>query len=155
MAVTVYNITLFFHVLSVVLWLWTIPVFMVIDRILPHMKEENVPKAIKVTSLNERFSIAAIIGIFLTGSLMTELGDWGWLPFISHTWLAIKQTIFMILVIGGGLTLSRMDRGIQRAIEESESLDIIHKKYRRLMMGTHTLSLLIIINIFLGTNKPF
>ncbi|OLS27334.1 MAG: hypothetical protein HeimC2_11710 [Candidatus Heimdallarchaeota archaeon LC_2] len=151
-----YLIALFFHILFVFMWLSVGIINIFLKRIYRDVKgTAQEIKLFKYANLGNTMSIGAALGTLLTGGYMIEIGNWGWLPFDTNLWLAVKQIIWIILFIAGGAIMDPLHRKLKKLIDDDGSIEEMRLLVKRLNVRIQIFSGLIIVNIFLATNKPF
>jgi hypothetical protein len=102
----------------------------------------------------------ATVGILVTGAVMTTM-SYAWFPFSSLPWLAIKQTVFTILLIVVLASLRpRGDKILAKATTElagSSAMQGASAELRALVSRQYAttlfVGLLVLINISLGESK--
>ncbi|HWF44619.1 MAG TPA: hypothetical protein VG537_08250 [Candidatus Kapabacteria bacterium] len=102
----------------------------------------------------------ASVGILVTGAVMTIM-SYAWFPFSSLPWLAIKQTVFIILLVVVIASLRpRGDKILAKATAEltgpsamqgasAELRALVNRQYATTLF----VGLLVLINISLGESK--
>lgn len=97
------------------------------------------------------------VGILISGSAMASLStgpQWGWFPIQLYPWLAIKQVIFGVILILVALSIRR-SRIFRRAWKQEASEDALSKRWSSAYRLSLLVSLLVIVNTFLGLVKPY
>lgn len=97
------------------------------------------------------------VGILISGSAMASLStgpQWGWFPIQLYPWLAIKQVIFVVILILVALSIRR-SRIFRRAWKQEASEDALSKKWSSAYRLSLLVYLLVIVNTFLGLVKPY
>ena len=152
MAIGIYTISLFFHILAVAGWLATIPIDAVQRRVLLFVVEEAATiKSLGIIQVNAKISVISGIVILLSGAAMTGSN---WFKFDGFAWLAVKQIIFIGLFVAGGTIMRGLDEQLGGQIEKKE-IDEAKTTIGKMRRISHIFTLFIIINIFLATTKPF
>ncbi|SRR5579883_844669 len=108
----------------------------------------------------ERMSIIGSNGILITGIVMTLL-QYSFFPFSTFPWLAIKQTVFaIILIISFSMLMPNGKRIHKKAEEELSSPNAAHgasdelrKMVNRQYAVAMFVAVLVLINISLGESK--
>ncbi len=156
MALTGYFVAMFLHILFVFTWLSVGVIDIILKRVYKDvMGTEQEIKLFKYSLLGNNISIVAAFGILFTGGFMVERGNWGWFPFETNLWLAVKQIIWIILFVGGGMIISPLHSKLTKLLAEKGPVDQIRQLIKTMNFRIQMLSGLIIVNIFLATTKPF
>lgn len=151
-----YFVALFFHILFVITWLSVGVLGIFLKGIYKDVEgTEQEIKLFKYLSVGNTISIIAALGVLLTGGYMVEVANWGWLPFDTNLWLAVKQSIWIMLFIAGGVIMDPLQRKLKALITEEGSIEEMRAIVKSVNLRTQIFSGLIIVNIFLATNKPF
>lgn len=101
----------------------------------------------------------AALGILISGGGMVSLGEgprWGWFDFQGHTWLAVKQLFFVLILVFIGFSVKR-SRALKRGIRKSDQVmnDRISNKWSAAYRMSLLVYMLVLMNTFLGFVKPF
>lgn len=100
------------------------------------------------------------IGILVSGSAMASVSggpQWGWFPFQLYPWLAIKQVIFLIILVMVFFSIKRSSV-FRKELKEGEGKSrhpVIEKKWSSAYRMSLLVYLLVIVNTFLGFVKPY
>jgi len=156
MPISFYNLALFVHISSVVFWLSTIPIAYVIDRVVTSLSDkERQFSTMSLISVNSKIFIVSAVLVVITGSIMVEVGKWGWAPGPGLNWLIVKQGIWLTLLISGFLLMRPAETKLAELIQEDAPFENAYNLFKLIKRRGHMLSGLIVLNIFLATNKPF
>ena len=156
MAVTLYSITLFVHILSVFLWFATIPISSIIDRVVKNITETAKQySTMQMASVNGKISGIAALLVFLTGSIMVEAGEWGWAPESGQFWLVTKQTIWLLLLIASFVIMKPLETQLNGLIDADAGFEQVYAVFKTITIRGHMLSGFVMLNVFLATTKPF
>lgn len=101
----------------------------------------------------------AALGILISGGGMVSLEEgpqWGWFDFQGHTWLAVKQLFFVLILVCIGLSVKR-SRALKREIRKFDQMmnDHISDKWSAAYRMSLLVYMLVLMNTFLGFVKPF
>ncbi len=101
----------------------------------------------------------AALGILISGGGMVSLEEgpqWGWFDFQGHTWLAVKQLFFVLILVCIGFSVKR-SRTLKRVVRKSDQLmnDRISNKWSAAYRMSLLVYMLVLMNTFLGFVKPF
>lgn len=100
----------------------------------------------------------AALAILISGSAMATMGQWGWFPFKTNTWLAAKQIIFVAILVLIFYSI-RESRNFKKLLEQEEAQKTLLTQTSRRWMSAYRISLaiylLVAFNTFLGLTKPF
>jgi uncharacterized membrane protein len=155
-----YHIFLGIHILSAIAWLiaFVLSLFWAFrswrsagtDQEKHFMKRER-----RITSFGAH---VGAVGILITGSIISSIGpSWGWFPFHLFTWLAVKQLVFIAILILVYFSV-RKSMSFRRQIK-GEGSDKISKQAREKWKTAYGISLavylLVVLNTILGSTKPF
>jgi uncharacterized membrane protein len=155
-----YHIFLGIHILSAITWLlaFLISLFWAIRAVnaskTPQEKQFMLRER-KMTSIGAHFGA---VGILITGSIISSIGPaWGWFPFHMFTWLAVKQLVFIAILILVGISV-KTSTSFKKQIrgENSEKVSKqARQKWKRTYMISLAVYLLVVLNTYLGSAKPF
>ncbi len=101
----------------------------------------------------------AALGILISGGGMVSLEggpQWGWFDFQGHTWLAVKQLFFVLILMFIGFSVKR-SRALKREIRKSDQVmtNDISNKWSAAYRVSLLVYMLVLMNTFLGFVKPF
>jgi hypothetical protein len=149
------------HIYAYVTWLLA---FVASLLLASKIREENDAQRKRQYIRYERFitNIGAYLaapGILISGGVMVSITEgprWGWFDFQGHTWLAVKQLFFVLILIFIVLSVKR-GRTLKRAIRKSDQVmnDHISKKWSAAYRMSLLVYMLVLLNTFLGFVKPF
>src|SRR5699024_8996437 len=97
-----YNVFLGIHILAAIVWLITFVLslfwaFRVWQKSKTAQEKQFMLRERKITSIGAH---AGATGILISGSIISSVGiRWGWFPFHQFTWLAVKQLVFIAILI--------------------------------------------------------
>jgi uncharacterized membrane protein len=110
----------------------------------------------KVTSIGAHLGAA---GILISGWVMSVIPggpQWGWFNIPLYNWLAIKQLLFIIILILVGFSIAK-SISFKKQISHDEG-DLVSDQARQKWKSAYTISLviyfLVAINTWLGLAKP-
>ena len=99
------------------------------------------------------------VGILISGSVMAVVPggpQWGWFNIPLYNWLAIKQLLFIIILILVGFSIKK-SMAFKKMVEEDVG-NLVSDQARKKWKSAYTLSLviyfLVAINTWLGIAKP-
>lgn len=157
-----YNIFYWVHIVSYISWLlafagslffaWKAGKAFQTDSESKFMKLER-----KSTSIGAHLGA---LGILISGGAMASIPSgpqWGWFNFELHSWLAIKQAIFFIILILVGFSIKRsVAFKKELKAEDGERVgDDTRKKWRKAYNMSLIVYTLVVVNTLLGLFKPF
>ncbi len=157
-----YNIFLWIHIFSYIIWLAafvaSIFYYKAINSASGTSREKSLVRSErKISSMGAHI---AVLGILISGGAMVSIPSgpqWGWFPFSTYPWLAIKQVIFfIILVIVFGVS---MPAGIKlkklfRATPDETLTNEQRIQWKKAWNISLIVYLLVIINTLLGWFRP-
>lgn len=104
------------------------------------------------------------IGILVSGGAMASVPSgpqWGWFSFQLYPWLAVKQVIFLIILVLIVFSISR-SRAFKKELKrerEKKDKERMSEKMNQRWSAAYRMSLLVyllvVINTFLGLVKPY
>ena len=155
MAISLYSLSLFFHILFVVFWMFTIPINTVINYGLNKMDDlKDKFKLLGFVSMNTKISLVSAVIVFLTGGMLVDSGGFSWAP-STYFWLVTKQMIWLLIVVGALVLIRPLDKKMHEQMDNGAELDDVLATYKTYKLRNHIMTGFIIINIFLATTKPF
>lgn len=99
------------------------------------------------------------LGILISGGAMASIPGgpkWGWFNFEMHSWLGIKQVLFMIILVMVGFSI-KSSISFKKKIRADDDVEI-SEDTRDAWNAAYSLSLgvyiLVVINTILGLFKP-
>lgn len=98
------------------------------------------------------------VGILISGTAMAWLPSgpqWGWFNLRLYPWLAVKQVIFLLIIILIFFSVKRSRAFKQEMNREQEVSKSIVEKWSSAYRFSLIIYMLVIINTFLGFSKPF
>lgn len=151
MALSVDTVVLFIHITSVIFWLAAIPIIQVLKSILDKIESQSnmILSSLKPVSIMIMTSQALV---FLTGGYLTEDR---WFNFSNYGWLALKQLIFFLLIGFSHMFIIKNMRNISKSIEDNGEDEQIKSSFDQIAKLSYVSGLLILINLFLASVKPF
>jgi len=157
-----YQIFLWIHTISYISWLlaFVISVFFATKV---RNEEDALQKRKYMRSERLATSIGAhvgALGILISGPAMVSIPSgpqWGWFNFQQYGWLAVKQVIFIVILIFVGLSIKRSVAFKKRLKQEDDN--VLSTETSEKWASAYRLSLvvylLVVINTFLGLVRPF
>jgi uncharacterized membrane protein len=155
-----YHIFLGIHILSAIAWLLAFLIslfwaFRVLRTPQTAQEKQFMLSERKITSIGAHFGA---VGILITGSVISSIGPaWGWFPFHIFTWLAVKQLVFIAILILVAFSV-KTSTAFKKQIR-GENSEIVSKQARQKWKRTYMISiavyLLVVLNTYLGSAKPF
>jgi uncharacterized membrane protein len=99
------------------------------------------------------------LGILISGGAMASIPSgpqWGWFSFQAHSWLAVKQVIFIIILVLVGLSIKRSVAFKKQLKQEDGVLSTnTSEKWASAYRMSLIVYILVVINTFLGLTKIF
>ncbi|MEO6940063.1 MAG: hypothetical protein ABI444_08015 [Candidatus Kapaibacterium sp.] len=159
-----YTVFLILHVVCGGIWIGLVPAMMVLAG------QRNKSKG----TLGELYLIRAMggaaalmgnlggIGILISGGAIVGIAHFGWFPFGTLDWLAVKQTIYVILLGMSFGVMLPLSKKIQKLNGEAiagpnasrgASAELSGLVAKTVMFG-RLMGLMVLINIILGVWKP-
>lgn len=99
------------------------------------------------------------LGILISGGAMASIPagpQWGWFSFQLYPWLAVKQVLFLIILVLVGFSIKR---GIAFKKKMKGEKDVMStdtsKKWRSAYRISLIVYILVVVNTILGLTKPF
>jgi uncharacterized membrane protein len=98
----VYNIFHGIHIISAIAWLvafvlslfWAFKVWTSTGT---DLEKKFMKRERRITSIGAHVGAT---GILITGAIISSTGpSWGWFPFHLFTWLAVKQLVFIAILV--------------------------------------------------------
>jgi len=100
------------------------------------------------------------LGILISGGAMASIPagpEWGWFNFEQYSWLAVKQILFLLILILVGFSI-KAGITFKKKLKEDEGA-LVGTETRKLWNSAYRMSLwvyfLVIVNTLLGLAKPF
>jgi uncharacterized membrane protein len=155
-----YNIFKGIHILSAIVWLlaFLISLFWAVRALYASKttrEKQFMLRERKMTSIGAHFGA---VGILITGSIISSIGPaWGWFPFHTFTWLAVKQLVFIAILILVFFSVKKSN-AFKKQIrgENSEKVSKqARQKWKRAYIISLAVYLLVVLNTYLGSAKPF
>lgn len=152
--VTMDQIFILIHVLSVIAWVSTLPIAIILRKSMDKMSElSDIRKVGELVKVNTYLSIGGMVGILISGGALVGPD---WFQFSGELWLPLKQVIFVIaVVVGLYFTRKRNDVFVETLENEDSGKEDIISSFKDLEMVSHIVLTLVFINIILGILKPF
>lgn len=99
-----------------------------------------------------------VLGILISGGAMASIPSgpqWGWFNFQLYPWLALKQILFLILLVLVGISMKRSIAFKKRLQQEDDvpGTDTTDK-WKSAYWMTMAVYILVVINTVLGLTKP-
>lgn len=100
------------------------------------------------------------LGILISGGAMASIPSgpqWGWMNFELHSWLAVKQILFFLILILVGFSIKRSVsfKKQLKAEEEDRVSDNTRTAWKKAYKLSLIVYLLVVVNTLLGLFKPF
>ena len=154
MAVNLFTLSLFTHILFVAAWLFTIPIAALIERAANATSNQAEKyKILSYISVNSIIGLVSAVVIFITGAIMTTELDM-WAP-SGRFWLVTKQSIWVLIIILYLVLLAPTGKKFGQQLQESAPEEEVMATFKNLKIRGHILTAFILINIFLATTQPF
>lgn len=157
-----YQIFLWIHTISYISWLvaFVVSVFFAVKI---RNEQDAVQKRKYMRSERLATSIGAhvgALGILISGGAMASIPSgpqWGWFNFQMHTWLAVKQVIFIVILALVGLSIKRSVAFKKRLKQEDDNVlsTDTSEKWASAYRMSLIVYLLVVVNTFLGLVRPF
>lgn len=157
-----YEIFYWIHIVSYLIWLVAFvgSVFFAfqVGKAYQTPKEKQYMKAERRTT-----SIGAhlgALGILISGGAIASIPggpQWGWFNFTLYPWLALKQVIFLLILILIGFSAKRSItfKKMLRNKENEPLIDAARRAWKRAYNMSLVVYLLVVVNTILGLAKPF
>lgn len=97
------------------------------------------------------------LGILISGSFMSLMPSgpqWGWFDVVLYPWLALKQILFIVILILVGFSIKRSLKFKKKLRREEVPSKETSKQWRRAYRMSMIVYILVVINTFLGLAKP-
>lgn len=97
------------------------------------------------------------LGILISGGAMASISSgpqWGWFDVVLYPWLALKQLLFIAIVVLVGFSIKRSMTFKEMLAEEEVASTETSKQWRRAYRMSIGIYILVVINTFLGLAKP-
>lgn len=158
----VYQVFYWIHVVSYIAWLAAFAGSMIFAYKVG--KAYKTPDEKRFMKLERRTtSIGAhlgALGILISGGALASVPggpQWGWFNFMLYPWLALKQLIFILILV---LVVFSIKRSITfKKMLKNEDSDPLIDATRRAWKRAYNMSLvvyvLVVVNTILGLAKPF
>lgn len=156
-----YTIFYWVHTVSYICWLLAFVGSLIYRSKIVNAQGSLVEKSLiqterKITSIGAHIGA---LGILISGGAMASMPggpQWGWFNFSAHGWLAVKQSIFVIILI---LVVFSVKKSIglkkQLRSEEGNVSDEARKLWKGAYSYSLTVYLLVVVNVILGLFRPF
>lgn len=157
-----YQVFYWIHVVSYISWVlaFIVSVFFAIKV---RSEDDAIKKRSFMRSERLATNIGAhigAVGILISGGAMASIPSgpqWGWFPFQDHTWLAVKQLIFIIILVLVFFSIKR-SRAFKERLKQEEG-NVLSTETSEKWSSAYRMSLivyfLVLVNTFLGLTKPF
>ncbi|GAA5520394.1 hypothetical protein LQ318_01585 [Aliifodinibius salicampi] len=149
------------HIYSYVIWLLAFAGSLLLaskvrEETDVHRKRQYIRYERLITNIGAHL---AALGILISGGGMVSLEEgprWGWFDFQEHTWLAVKQLFFVLILVCIGFSIKR-SRALKREIRNFDQVmnDRISQKWSSAYRMSLLVYMLVLMNTFLGFVKPF
>jgi len=158
----VYRIFLWVHVISAACWILAFLTslfyaFKVSGAAKTGEEKKFMQSERKATSIGAH---VGSVGILISGPILSSISggpQWGWFPFHQFTWLAIKQIVFIVILILVAFSVKK-SLSFKKQIR-GEGSDMVSKQARKKWKSAYLISLavyiLVVFNAYLGSAKPF
>lgn len=157
----IYDLFYWFHILSSIAWLGAFVAnfflaFQVGKAFESPREKELMRSERKATSIGAHFGA---VGILISGWVMSVMPggpQWGWFNIPLYNWLAIKQLVFIIILVLVGFSIKK-SVSFKRKLK-SERGTVVSEDARKKWKAAYVLSLviyfLVVLNTYLGITKP-
>ena len=148
--------TLFLHILFVFIWLTTLPIALLLRKMLSDNRDTDFEfKLFRYRGIVAGLAIIGGLGVVLTGAWMTfRINGYEFFDFSGDLWLPLKQVIWVITFVGGALLIAPLETKLKNMLEEEESIIEIRALMNKMDQRSFFFTSLILVNIFLATTKP-
>lgn len=155
-----YQIFYWVHVVSYIAWLaaFLVSTFLALKV---NGEEDAVKKRKFMRSERLATSIGGhlgALGILISGGALASLPagpQWGWFNFQMYPWLAVKQLIFVIILILVGVSMKK-SIAFKRQLREEEVMKTeTSDKWGAAYKLSLAVYILVVVNTILGLTKPF
>lgn len=155
-----YTVFYWIHIVSYITWLLAFVVSAFLG-----FKVYNEEDAVKKRKFmrSERLATSigghlGVLGILISGGAMASIPSgpqWGWFNFQLYPWLALKQILFLILLVLVGISMKRSIAFKKRLQQEDDvpGTDTTDK-WKSAYWMTMAVYILVVINTVLGLTKP-
>lgn len=155
-----YQVFYWIHIVSYIVWLLAF-----VGSLFYGFKirgEENVILKQKFMRLERQItSIGAhvgALGILISGGAMSSMPSgplWGWFDIQLYPWLALKQILFIIILILVGISIKRSIAFKKKMAQKEDGLSTIRSdKWISAYRISMAVYILVVINTLLGLFKP-
>ena len=101
------------------------------------------------------------LGVLITGAAAAGMAHLGWFDFGALPWLAVKQTVWVIIVIiTGALLIPRAVRARKMIVEELTTPSVssgasteLKRTINQVVVVIYLIELLVVINVILGESQ--
>ncbi|MBN2731434.1 MAG: hypothetical protein JXR26_03290 [Balneolaceae bacterium] len=157
----IYDFFYWLHILSSVAWLaafgTTLFFAFRVGRAFASLREKELMRSErKASSIGAHFGAA---GILISGWVMSVMPggpQWGWFNIPLYNWLAIKQLVFIIILVLVGFSIKK-SASFRRKLKDERGT-VIRAEARKKWKSAYVLSLviyfLVVLNTYLGITKP-
>lgn len=161
-----YTIFYWTHIVSYVAWLsaWATSFFLA-SKVRAEKNDRQKQLFMKWERLaTDTGAHLGAIGILISGGAMVSLPggpQWGWFTVQLYPWLALKQGIFVLILVLIVLSMRRSSafrKALKGKLEEGEkerTNDNIRRRWSSAYRMSLLVYLLVLINTFLGLVKPY
>lgn len=155
-----YDIFYWIHIVSYVAWLLAF-VGSLFYGYKVRSEEDAVNKRKFMRSERLTTSIGAHIGalgILISGGAMASIPsgpEWGWFSFQLHPWLALKQILFIVILVLVAFSIKR-SRAFKKKLSQEEGVANTEtsEKWSRAYRMSMIVYILVVVNTILGLTKP-
>ncbi|HEX6982529.1 MAG TPA: hypothetical protein VF181_07190 [Balneolaceae bacterium] len=99
------------------------------------------------------------LGILISGGAMASIPggpQWGWFNFEFYPWLAVKQIIFLIILVLVGISIKKSIAFKKKMKREKDVMTTeTSEKWRKAYRWSLAVYILVVVNTILGLTKPF
>ncbi len=154
----IYDFAYWLHIVSYLVWLIAFAVS-IWYGIKVRVEEDAVIKRKLMRSERLATSIGAHIGalgILISGAVMASWGpyNWGWFSVQLYPWLALKQILFIVILVLVAFSIKRSvvfkKKLTQEEVPDNETLKSWWSAYRMSL----AVYILVVVNTVLGLMKP-
>lgn len=154
-----YEVSRWIHILSNLLWLCAFVGSLLYGiRIYKTKKSSSADNLIQIERLLAKWgTVVGAGGIIVSGWALSSIAQgpqWGWFDILLYPWLALKQLLFVIILVLIVIDLNRS----KKLIKEIQSGDLAGKqsveKWSAVYYYTVAVYILVVISTLLGWYKP-
>jgi uncharacterized membrane protein len=156
-----YQIFYWVHIVSYIAWLLAF-VMSTIYAMKVRSEDDAVKRRKSMRSERLATSIGGhlgALGILISGGAMASVSggpQWGWFNFEFYPWLAVKQVIFLIILVMVGISIKKSMAFKKKMKREKDVMTTeTSEKWRKAYRWSLAVYILVVVNVILGLTKPF